>query len=349
MSIQNSYMYIADLDTAIEHSIGIEKLKNRTVLITGATGTIGSFVADTLFRYNQISNAQIKVCVVGRHPEKLKCRFENWNDSNLIALPYDIQSNITFDRQVDYIIHAAGNAHPAAFNEDPVGTIIGNINGTYGLLKYGLAHDCTRLLYVSSGEVYGQGELSLNDFSEDYAGYVDGFSPRSCYPQSKRAAENLCFSFTCQYGMETVIARPCHTYGPEITPSDNRASVQFIKNALNREDIVMKSAGSQLRSYNYVADCTSGLLTILINGKSGEAYNVANPAVRITIAQLAEIIAKSAGKKVVYANPTDIDIANRSPIAKQVLSSKKLENLGWRGAFSAEVGIRHTIDILQGK
>jgi nucleoside-diphosphate-sugar epimerase len=118
---------------------------------------------------------------------------------------------------------------------------------------------------------------------------------------------------------------------------------------LNDEDIVMKSAGTQLRSYIYIADCASAILTVLVNGKTGEAYNVANPNVRITIAQLAELIAKVAGKKVVFADPAAVDIANRTPIAKQVLSGKKIEALGWRGIFSAEMGVSHTLSILQGE
>jgi nucleoside-diphosphate-sugar epimerase len=122
-----------------------------------------------------------------------------------------------------------------------------------------------------------------------------------------------------------------------------------MRNVLNGEDIVMKSAGSQLRSYIYIADCASAILTVLLNGKSGEAYNTANPNARVTIAQLAEIIAKAGGRKVIFATPSAVDIANRTPIAKQVLSSKKIEALGWSGAFSAETGIRHTLDILQGE
>lgn len=198
---------------------------------------------------------------------------------------------------VDYVVHAAGNAHPTTFNRDPVGTIWGNIKGTYNLLEYCKSCKGKRFLYVSSGEVYGQGDLSVEEFEEKYAGYIDILSPRSCYPSSKRAVENLCASYYSQYGLETLIVRPCHTYGPGITMTDSRANAQFFRNVLNGEDIVMKSAGTQLRSYNYVADCASAILTVLFNGEAGQAYNIANPKVRITIAQLADIIAKKSGRK----------------------------------------------------
>ena len=279
--------------------------------------------------------------------EKMHKRYESWKDNNLKIFKYDVLKAIIFDYEVDYVIHAAGNAHPLAFNSDPVGTIIGNIEGTYNLLEYTKAHGGKRFLFVSSGEVYGNGDLSLDEFKEEYLGAIDITSPRSCYPQSKRAVENLCASYSSQYELETVVVRPCHTYGPGITETDSRANAQFIRNALNNEDIIMKSAGNQLRSYNYIADCASGLITVLINGKSGAPYNIANPNVRITIAKLAEIIAKAVNKKVIFADPSVLDIANRTPIAKQVLSSKKLENLGWVPMFNANEGVEHTIKILK--
>jgi UDP-glucuronate decarboxylase len=110
-------------------------------------------------------------------------------------LQYDMNAPIGFNVHVDYIIHAAGNAHPAAFNGNPVGTTMGNIESTFRLLEYLRLHEGKRLLYVSSGEVYGQGDVSLDSFDELYSGYLDVLSPRSCYPLSKRMTENLCSSY----------------------------------------------------------------------------------------------------------------------------------------------------------
>ena len=177
--------------------------------------------------------------------------------------------------------------------------------------------------------------------------HIQDTSARSCYPLSKRMTENLCVSYWKQYDIESVIVRPCHTYGPFMTPSDNRAHTQFLHNALSGEDVVMKSAGTQMRSYNYVADCVAGLLTVLVNGNVGEAYNLANPKVRVTIAEFAEKIATAEECKVIFDDPTEADVANRSPIPKQILATKKLESLGWQPAFSIDLGIRHTLDILK--
>lgn len=346
MNMYDSEIYREDLDMAAAHTVGMEALKGRSILITGATGTIGSFLVDMLVRYSRLNDLDITICAAGRDPQRLYKQYSRF--SEVKVLPYDMNQPIEFDIHSDYIIHGAGNAHPAAFIGDPVGTIMGNVAGTYGILEYGREHGCRRFLYISSGEVYGQGDMSLDEFDESYGGFVDPVSPRSCYPSSKRTAENLCVCYSGHLGMETVIVRPCHTYGPRITAADNRAHAQFIRNALEGKDIVMKSPGRQLRSYNYVADCASAVLTVLINGNREEAYNIANPDVRLTIADLAGVIAKAVGRNVIFEAPDAADIAGRTPIAKQVLSSRKLEALGWSGAYTIEEGIRHTIDILCG-
>ena len=207
-----------------------------------------------------------------------------------------------FDFAVDYIIHAASPAFPAAFNNDPVGTVMSNILGTKYLLDYGKDHGTKRMLYISSGEVYGQGDLSLESFDETYAGYVDPTSVRSCYPNGKRTAETLCVSYTKQFGIDTVIVRPSHTYGPTVTKADNRANAQFVNKGLAGEDIVLNSAGNQMRSYTYLADSASAIISVLTSGESGNAYNIANSASRTTIAGFAKEVASQTGTKVIFAD-----------------------------------------------
>lgn len=346
MNLHKSNTYLNDLDITANHVIGVDKLRGSKILITGATGTVGSYIADTLLRLNQNSGYRMKVILAGRDPERLIDLFSYFNDQEVEYVYFNLKEDIKFDFNVDFIVHAAGNAYPQAFNSDSVGTILDSVNSTKRLLEFGTMHRAKRLLYVSSGEVYGLGDLSLDAFKEDYLGSLDLTSPRSCYPESKRVTENLCASYSYQYGLETVSVRLCHTYGPMINVADNRAHVQFIRNALAHQDIELKSTGEQMRSYNYVADAVAGILSVLINGNSGEVYNIANPDVRITIAGIAKVIAENEKQKVVFTAPNAVDLRNRSPIIKQVLDTTKLENLGWKGVFSVKDGISHTLRII---
>ena len=291
------------------------------------------------------------VYVAGRSVERLCERFGTTeeNDGRLIPVKYELGTGMPKNLSVDYIIHAAGNAHPAAFQSDPVGTIMESVTGTEELLR--LAHTCKakRFMYVSSGEVYAQQKENTDNttpyipdtFSEDDIGYVNPLLARSCYPNSKRLSETLCAAYIAQYGIDAVIVRPCHTYGPGFTDKDSRAQAQFLRNALMGEDIVLKSAGQQIRSYNYIADCVSALLSVLTSGSKGEAYNLANPDTAVSIAELAKVIAREAGTKVTRQETMDA----QTPVMRQVLNTEKLRALGWNAAFDLETGIRHTLAV----
>ena len=347
MNFYASKSYINDIETAVNATVGLEKLRGASVLIAGGSGLIGSFMADMLLYANAHRDAEIEIYVMDLSAERLAARFSGVDSDRLHFIEHNVNELPDFDFKVDYIIHAASPAFPAAFNSDPVGTVMSNILGTKYLLDYGKDHGAKRMLYISSGEVYGQGDLSLEAFEETYAGYVDPTSARSCYPNGKRCAETLCVSYTKQYGLETVIVRPSHTYGATATKADNRANVQFINQALAGNDIVLTSAGSQMRSYTYIADSASAILSVLTTGKTGEAYNIANSASRITVAGLAKTIADETGVKCIFADPDEVQKAELSPIAKQVLCASKLEALGWKGAYTVVDGVRHTLQILR--
>ena len=227
-----------------------------------------------------------------------------------------------------------------------------NIYGTANLIEYGMAHGMRRFLYVSTGEVYGEGGASEETpdgpaFKETDSGYVNPVLPRSCYPSSKRAAETLCAAYKEQYGADVVIARPCHTYGPHFTPSDNRVYAQFIRNVLRGEDIVMKSDGSQFRSWCYVVDCVRALLYILLKGEAGEAYNIADKNSNVTIRQLAEMIAGAAGRKVVLQIPKDSESKGYNRVTRSLFFTRKLEALGWSISGNMSDKLARTVEIAQ--
>lgn len=347
MNFYKSNSYEKDIEIATKATIGIEKLFGSSILIAGGSGLIGSFMADILIYANQKMNAAITVYAMDLSEANLASRFEGADTDYLKLVEHNVNECPTFTFPVDYIIHAASPAFPALFNSNPVGTVISNILGTKNLLDYGREHGTKRMLYVSSGEVYGQGDVTLESFDETYAGYVDSTSARSCYPNGKRAAETLCVSYTKQFGLDTVIVRPSHTYGPTVTRADNRANAQFVNKGLAGEDIVLTSAGNQMRSYTYLADTASAILTVLACGESCNAYNIANSKSKTTIAGFAKEVAIQTGTKIVFSNPDEVAKIEMTPIAKQVLNGDKLERLGWRGQFDLHKGIKHTLQIMR--
>jgi len=302
-----------------------DKLSGCNVLVTGATGLIGGCLVDVLMAHE---NKDYNVYASGRNEERAKKRFLRYvNDKTFHFFKYDVMQPLVCDVDFQYIIHAASGACPAEFGKHPVEVMKGNINGVDNLMSYGIRHGMKRLLYISSGEVYGEGDGRV--FTEEYSGYVDCALPRSCYPSSKRAAETLCVSYGVEYNVDVVIARPCHVYGPEFTESDNRVYAQFIRNVLQGEDVVMKSTGEQFRSWCYVVDCVSGLLHVLLKGENREVYNIADEDSNITIRQLAELIAGLVGRKVIMKCPDDFEKKGYNMVSKSVFATKKLEALGW--------------------
>lgn len=264
---------------------------------------IGGCLVDVLMAHK---GRNYNVYASGRNEERAGRRFLKYADDNSFHfVKYDVAHPLEYDVNFQYIIHAASGAYPEEFIKHPVEVIKGNINGVDNLMGYGIQHGIKRLLYISSGEVYGEGDGRV--FTENYSGYVDCTSLRSCYPSSKRAAETLCISYGAEYGIDVVIARPCHVYGPGFTESDNRVYAQFIRNVLRKENIVMKSTGEQYRSWCYVVDCVSALLYILLKGETQQAYNIADASSNISIRELAELIAQLGGEKVITILPEDME------------------------------------------
>lgn len=342
--LQNT-LYEQDVKTACQSTLGIQKLYKKSILITGATGLIGSFLIDMLRYLNQNEEAQIQIFALSRNIKKLEERFGE-EDLFLHYVIGDICGEWNLEYPIDYVIHAAANSYPSLFREDPTGTIMKSVEGTRNVLEVTRKCSAKRFLFISSGEVYGQYQSNCVRHSEKENGMVDILSPRSCYPLGKQVAENLCICYGEQYCLPVVIARLCHTFGPNALESDNRAHMQFIRNAVSGESIILKSEGLQERSYLYIADSAAAIYTVLLHGQAENAYNVSSRET-MSIREFAEICASVSGEKIRMQLPTEAECIERSPIERQVLDGRRLRNFGWDAQFSLREGIIHTIQILQ--
>ena len=341
--------YIEDIGEAIESIPEWETLKHKKILITGATGMIGSSVVELLHEMNRRYDAGITLYLAGRSKERILRRFANFmTEHDFVFVLYDADKDQQFEMEPDYIIHGACKADPVAYGERPVETMLSNFVGVNSLLRLAAAVRSKRLLYLSSSEVYGKKEDN-SPYKETEYGYVDILNARACYPSSKRASETLCAAYGAEYGVDTVIVRPGHIYGPTISRTDSKASTQFTWNVVDGKDIVMKSAGAQVRSYCYTLDCATAVLTVLLHGVTGQAYNVSNRNSVVSIRDLAEMLAVCGGQKILFENPTDAEQKNYNLMATSSLDAERLEQLGWKPGYDLERGVRKTLEILRGE
>ncbi len=344
----DDYRYHEDVLRTVRLDLPWEKLRNSSILITGAAGMIASFLIDVLMEKNSEPDPlHCKVLAMGRNLDRVKKRFgEYWSSPDFEFVQGDV-NEVVHAPHADYVFHAASNTHPVAYATDPIGTITANIIGTNNLLAYAAECGAKRFVFSSSNEIYGENRGETELFDETYCGYIDCNTLRAGYPESKRCGEALCQAYIRQKGLDCVIARFTRSYGPSVKPDDTKAISQFIRKGVLGEDIVLKSAGTQYYSYSYVSDTVSGLLYILLLGKTGEAYNVADQRSDITLKDLAAIIASHAGKKVVFELPDEVEIAGYSRATKARLDGSKLKQLGWRAHYDIESGIARTIDVLK--
>ena len=348
MNLLNSELYRSSLDR-ICAGIDLGFLQGRTVLVTGASGMLGSCLVDLLSVWNQTQASPCRITAMSRNRDAARQRFGPvWDETFFSFRAQDVCDKPDgLPDAVDYIIHAASNADPVNMAKYPVDTLMANVLGTKNLLDYGLGHGMRRFLYVSSGEVYGQPDAGGADFTEAYCGALDLASMRSCYPEGKRAAEVLCQSYISQYGVDAVIARPCHLFGPTMTERDSRAASEFLRRAAAGKDIELKSAGLLERSHCYVLDAAAALLFILKTGECGQAYNIADRQYQMAVREFAERAAEAGQCSVVYTQPNRLEAKGYSRASRMVLDASKVEALGWKPGKREPGAIQETVDILR--
>lgn len=326
-----------------------KKLEGKTIMLSGATGMIGKCIVDLLMQCNEniLLNHPVSVTALSRNEESAMQRLgEHWYKDNFQYFPCDVNQRIPECGKADYVIHAASNTHPLQYSGDPIGTITSNIIGTKNLLDYAVSHQTERFCFVSSVEVYGENRGDTDRFKEDYLGYLDCNTLRAGYPESKRVGEALCNAYGRAHQLDFVIPRLSRVYGPTMLLSDSKAIAQFIKKAAAGEDIILKSAGTQCYSYTYALDAALAVLTVLLRGESGEAYNVSDTESEVTLRQIAEWLAEDNNVKVIFDIPDAAEQAGYSTATKALLDTEKVEALGWNPVTHMRGGLRKTVQSL---
>lgn len=345
-----NFDFSKELECCVRIDIDWSKIDNKRIMITGATGLVGKFLIEVLLMRNKLEGTDTKVIAVGRNRNKFAERFADVEGIESVEFyEHDVQKPCDYVGKLDMIVHMASNTHPRLYATDPIGTEMANIFGSYYLLEKAAENPGCRFVFTSSGDVYGDNRSTKEYIEETDCGYIDCNTLRAGYIEGKRASEALCNAFKEAKGVDFVTARLCRIYGPTMQTSDSKAISQFINRAIAGEDIVLKSEGHQTFSYLYIYDVVSALLTIMANGKNGEAYNVCDNKQCLSLRELASILAEIGNSKVVFDLPDTEEKKGASTFQNVKLDATKLYGLGWSCSVSMVGGLRNTIACLRSK
>lgn len=349
--MNNSNLYQEDIKSVLNLNCDFSKLQDKTILITGATGLIGSVFVDMLIFLSKTHSLNLSLILISRSTENF---FENREGVFVQHIKCDIANEklgekISDNKKIDFIFHLASNTHPADYSKYPIETILTNFNGTKELLDISSKNLPCRFIFASSVEVYGDDKEKLsNGFKESDFGYLDCNTMRACYNESKRLSESLCQAYKAEKNCDVVIARIARSYGATLKKNDTKALSQFLRCGLNNENIILKSRGKQFFSYVYSSDVACALIFLMLKGKNGEAYNIADENSNIQLKDLANLVAQNCNVNVAFDIPEETEKAGYSKSEKAILNPSKINSLGWSAQVGIEEGVERTIKILAG-
>lgn len=342
MTLDKSHpLYQEDL-RYIASVVGTDALKGKSVLITGATGLIGTLMVDAL-----MSIGNVMVIAAGRSKDKARQRLgEHFSNPLFTFVEQDVSKPFSTSLAPDYILPLASNTHPLAYSEYPVETIMVNVDGAKNAFELACACGST-VLYPSSVEIYGNA-VGNDVFTEEYTGRLNLATSRACYTESKRVCEAMCQSYAAEKGMKVRIVRLSRVFGPTLLESDTKASSQFLLKAVNGEDIILKSKGEQYFSYTYSADAVAAMLYIMLHGENAGVYNISNDACNVKLKDFAGMCAAACGSKVVFDLPSESEQKGFSIATRAILSNERLRQAGFSPAYDIQNAIERTVSILHG-
>ena len=323
----------------------VEKLRNKSFLITGASGMIGSYIAYVLKTLNDLYNMNINILLNVRNQNKLNK--DLLNDNHVKVIVQDVKDKFNISDNINYIVHAASPASPKIMKDYPFETNVANTIGTYNTLILAKEKQVEAYLFVSSREIYGEPIGDEKYFTEHgMLGQVDPLVPRNGYAEGKKAAENMCVGMHDEYGINTKIVRLAHTYGPGMSISDGRVQADFLNNVIHNQDIIMKSEGSSIRTYTYISDAVNAIFKVLLSSND-IVYNISDDK-EVTIKELALILVSLSNNSKLVMQIDDTLKKGSAAFTKGILSNKKIKDeLNWQPKYNVYDGFKRTIEYLK--
>lgn len=322
--------------------------KNSTIMVTGATGLIGSQLVTSVLYANETLGTNIKILALVRNLDKANRLFENKLTQNLIFIVQDIIEPIKITEKVDYIIHTANGTSSKSFVETPVETINSIVLGTKNVIEFAKNNNVKSIVYLSSMEVYGETDFAkLEPLKENDYGYIDILKQRSSYPEGKRLAECMCSAYAQEYGINVKIARLVQTIGAGVDYNDSRVFAEFARKIVEKENIVLQTTGENTRCYCYITDAITAIFTLLERGKSGECYNVANSETVCSVKEMAEMLCEkyTTSNLEIKINPHNYYL----PATKLYVDTTKLTRLGWNANIDLVTMFEKLVNVFESR
>lgn len=338
-------IYTRDIITASNNVLNKTKLYGKRFLITGASGLVGRAVIKMLSVCNKNDNANIKIVACGRSADELKLIFSPLDDENISYCETDYSKQMKPDGVFDGIIHLAAITSSQMFASDPAKVIFDNIKMLQMVFNFASTQKKSRLVYVSSQEVYGEPYKRQKTLKEDEFGFLSINDTRSIYPYTKRIGELLCTTYKKQYGLDFVVLRFAKLFGADFHESDKRIGADFLLRAAKGEIITLNTKGTQKVSFCYILDAVAALLSVFTTAQSGEIYNAAECGRAVTPFEFANICAKY-GNTEVTVKETKTDLGY-SKVSHMVLDYNKIKELGFNSLYNIETAIKRSIEILK--
>ena len=310
-----------------------EMLRNKNILVTGATGLIGGILTKALVLAGEAKDLKLGVYALVRNTGKADAIFSSYKGESLTFIKGDILALPEIEADIDYIVHGASVTTSRDFVDHPVETAWTILQGTRNMLDLAAKKKVSSMAYLSSMEVYGVADPEAYIMTEDHYGKIDPLAVRSSYSEGKRMAECLCACYAHEYQVPVKNVRLAQTFGAGIPRTENRVFAQFARSVMNGEDIILHTDGSKAHCYCYTADAIRGILTILLKGSSGQAYNVSNEATFGTIREMAQMVIEKfsdGSSKLVFDIPEDANRFGYAPSSRMLIDAKKLNALGWQ-------------------
>lgn len=342
-------VFKADLDAVCaDRALPWAELEGKRVLVTGGTGLIGSTLISALLYYGMGKADPIRVVALVRSVEKARALFAGQLSDCPGCLEFvegEVQSVTDIPGDVDYIVHGASPTGSLYFIQKPVETIQTAVLGTLNLLELGVKKKVAGFVYLSSMEVYGLPPKGQK-VDEDHIGALSPLKVRNCYPLGKQQCECLCAAYAAEYGLPTGILRLTQTFGPGVAYNDGRVFAEFARCAIEGRDIVLKSTGETCRDYLYTADAVGAILTVLVRGERGQAYNAANESTYCSIAEMAQMVAELGGVGVRF-ELQDVEKLGYAPTLYMDLDTTRLRRLGWQPTTDLETMYRRMMAVMK--